>query len=208
MLRRWPLLYVGILVALAAAPRAAAAWTASGRVETYAISGTTGIELYRSIGERGPKIGLARAIAYTTFDLRWSRDYRPAAGGACRLAAARPKLVIVTKLPKPAEKLAADVQARWETFIAGIAAHERYHAETIVDMVEKIEAYSVGLTVADDPKCRRIREVLTQRLSELSQEQRAKGRDFDKAEMGAGGNVHRLVMGLIGDQAPSGDVRR
>lgn len=190
-------LVTGILVAFASVPVMAGGWTPTERVETYAVSGGTGLELYRSIGARGPEVGGVRTIAYTTFDLKWSRDYRPGADGACRLVAARPHLIVITKLPKPSGKLAPGLQARWTTFIAGITAHERYHAETIVDMVKQIEAYSVGLTVANDPKCRRIREVLTKRLSELSQEQRAKGRDFDKVEMGDGGNIHRLVLGLI-----------
>ena len=197
MLRPATALVIAILVACAAVPVLAGGWTPTDRVETYAISGATGLELYRSIGERGPKVGIARTIAYTTFDLKWSRDYRPGADGACRLVSARPHLIVITRLPKPSAKLAPDVQARWDAFITGIVAHERYHAETIVDMVRQIEAYSVGLTIPGDPKCRKIREVLTQRLSELSQEQRAKGRDFDKVEMGDGGNIHRLVLRLI-----------
>src|SRR5690606_28969288 len=40
------------------------------RIETYPINGRTGMELYLSIGERGPKLGNTRAIAHTTFDLK------------------------------------------------------------------------------------------------------------------------------------------
>jgi len=187
------------LLALAAAPGRAGGWSPSERIETYEIAGTTGIELYRSIGERGPKIGFVRAIAYTTFDLKWARDYRPQPDGACRLVSARPRLVVITRLPRPAARLSGEIGRKWETFLSGIRTHEDYHAETIVDMVKAIEAYSVGLTVAADPKCRKIREVLTRRLAELSQEQRARGRAFDEVEMGAGGNVHRLVLALIGE---------
>ena len=44
--------------------------------KTYMISGTSGIELYRSIGARGPRIrdGSSSAIAITEFDLKWGRD--------------------------------------------------------------------------------------------------------------------------------------
>jgi predicted secreted Zn-dependent protease len=191
-----PGLLAALFVALAV-PAAAGGWTPAERVETYAVQGATGLDLYRSIGARGPEIGGTRTIAYTTFDLKWSRDYRPQPDGSCRLVTARPHLTIITKLPKPAGRLAPALKARWQTFIDGIAAHERYHAETILDMVKAIEAYSVGLTVADDGKCRKIREVLTKRLGELSQEQRAKGRDFDRIEMSDGGNVHRLILGLV-----------
>jgi predicted secreted Zn-dependent protease len=68
---------------------ARAEWQAVEKVQTYAISGKTGPELYASIGERGPKGGIVRAIALTNFKLTWSRDYQPQ-GDACILVSARP----------------------------------------------------------------------------------------------------------------------
>ena len=64
-------------------------------------------------------------------------------------------------------------------------------------MVRRIEAVSVGLTVPNDPSCKRIREVLTEKLGALSQEQRARSRAFDQVEMSDGGNVHRLILALV-----------
>ena len=45
---------------------------------TYAISGTTGMALYQSIGERGPRLrgGASSAIAKTDFDLKWGPRLR------------------------------------------------------------------------------------------------------------------------------------
>ncbi|PYE88419.1 DUF922 domain-containing Zn-dependent protease [Phyllobacterium leguminum] len=186
----------GVALGLGLATGAQAEWKPSERIETYAVSGRTPIELYRSIGENGPKLSLGPTIAYTTFDLKWSRKYVPE-GGGCRLARAVPHLTIIYKLPKPSGSLPPDTQKRWDVFIAGIKAHERVHGEMILDMVKKIEAVSIGLTVADDPGCRKIREELTKRLAALSQQQRSKSRDFDKREMSDGGNVHRLVLGLV-----------
>jgi predicted secreted Zn-dependent protease len=178
---------------LAAAP--AHAWQAVEKVETYRIEGATGLELYRSIGKNGPQLGPTRAIAYTTFDLKWSRDYREASGG-CRLASVKPWLTIIYKLPDAPSGLPADT-ARWRRFIEGIRAHERVHGEIIIDMVKKIEAFSTGLSAGNDPGCKKVRAALQQRLGELSNAQRQASRDFDKAELGAGGNVHRLVMDLV-----------
>jgi predicted secreted Zn-dependent protease len=166
------------------------------RIEPYAIHGTSGIALYRSIGEHGPKAGSGRAIATTTFKLTWSRNYVNENGG-CRLASAGPHLIIITRLPKPADPLPPLTRNLWETFIAGIRAHEKVHGDIITDMVRKIEAASVGLSMADDPKCRKVHAELTKRLSALSQEQRRKSREFDRVEMGQGGNVHQLILALV-----------
>ena len=174
----------------------AADWKPVEKVETYKIIGETGFELYESIGQNGPETSIGRAIAYTNFDLKWSRDYVPSDGG-CTLEKARPHLIIIFKLPKPAKKLPAATQALWDTFAAGIRRHEQVHADIIVDMVNAIEAFSVGLRVEDDPKCQKIRKVLTGRLSELSQAQRARSRDFDRDELSEGGNVHKLVLALV-----------
>ena len=59
----------------------AAEWQPQEKVETYQVSGTSGRALYQSIGQRGPKIGVGRAIAYTNFKLTWQRNYVPSAGG-------------------------------------------------------------------------------------------------------------------------------
>ncbi|MDS1134660.1 DUF922 domain-containing Zn-dependent protease [Nitratireductor indicus] len=184
------------VAAVLAAGAARAEWRATERVETYTITGQSGIELYRSIGERGPKIGMGRVIAYTDFKLTWRRDYQPRRGN-CTLASAKPNLVITYRLPKPSQTLPPQTRQSWETFIAGVTAHERVHGEFIVEMVRKIEAVSVGLSAENDPKCQKVRQKLQEHLGALSQEQRRRGREFDREEMSDGGNVHRLVLALV-----------
>ena len=136
-------------------------WKAVEREQLYAIKGTTGPELYASIGERGPVVGgLMRTIAHTTFKLTWTRDYQPRDGG-CVLAGAKPKLTITYTLPKPASRLSGTVRANWDMFISGVRDHEKVHGAMIRDMVREIERISVGLTVDNDPACKKIRQELT-----------------------------------------------
>jgi predicted secreted Zn-dependent protease len=168
------------------------------REETYAIAGASGIALYTSIGERGPLIGgKARTIAHTNFRLTWSRDYRPREDGACTLVSARPKLIITYTLPKPAEKLPAATRRRWDAFIDGIRRHEKVHGDFIKEMVARIEKTTIGVSAPDDPKCQKIRKEIQKPLSEASQEQRQRSRDFDRVEMGKGGNIQQLILDLV-----------
>ncbi|GAA4522168.1 DUF922 domain-containing Zn-dependent protease [Chelativorans composti] len=180
----------------------AAEWEPIEKIETYAIRGTSGIGLYRSIGENGPGTGKGRAIAITDFSLKWSRDYRPRDGG-CVLAAARPHLTIVYRLPRPANKLPEDVQALWDTFIRGVEAHERVHGRMIIETVKKIEAATVGTFVPDDPGCRKVRKEVERRTVPIVEEQRRQSRAFDREELSDGGNVHKLVLGLVNGLAAS-----
>lgn len=189
----------GFVIAVAAAPFAAAAssWQPVEKVESYPVSGASGAELYASIGERGPKLSIGtRAIAQTSFKLTWTRKYETR-GNACVLATAKPKLIITYVLPKPRSALPEPMKANWETFIAGVRAHERVHGDYIVEMVRQIEAATVGLTVPDDPKCRKIKDEMTKRLGALSQAQRQRSRDFDRVELSPGGNVHSLILQLV-----------
>jgi len=175
----------------------AAEWKAVEREVPYKIQGTTGPELYASIGERGPEVGgLTRTIAHTTFKLTWTRDYQPRNGG-CVLASARPKLTITYTLPKPASRLSGNVRSNWNLFITGVREHEKVHGQMIKDMVREIERISVGLTVENDPSCKKIRQELTSRLAAISQEQRRKSRDFDRVELGDGGNIQQLILRLV-----------
>ncbi len=185
------------LALVAAAIPAQADWEAVERVEPYSISGTSGIELYQSIGARGPKIGIGRAIAYTNFDLKWSRDYQPQPDGSCVLVTARPHLIITYALPKPSSNLSPAMQRNWDSFIEGIRVHEKVHGEDIKKMVRAIEAFSVGLTAPDDAGCQKVRQKLQARLGKLSQAQRQKSRDFDRVEMSNGGNIHQLILTLV-----------
>jgi predicted secreted Zn-dependent protease len=181
----------------AVAVAAQADWKPAEKEAPYAISGTTGPDLYASIGERGPKAGIGRAIAFTDFRLTWTRDYQPQPDGACALVSARPKLILTYALPKPSQKLSEPVATNWKTFIDGVRRHERVHGEMIVAMVKEIEAFTVGLSVPDDPNCKKIRKRITERLAEISQAQRQKSRDFDKVELSDGGNVHQLILNLV-----------
>jgi len=174
----------------------AADWQAVEQVVPYAVTGMTGLEIYRSIGENGPKLGAGRVIAHTGFKLTWTRKYERQ-GNACVITVNRPKLVITYTLPKLKTKLSGPVKERWDTFIAGVTAHEKVHGDFIRELVRDIEAMSVGMRVEDDPGCTKIRPQLQARLGELSKAERARSRDFDKTEMSDGGNVHRLILQLV-----------
>ncbi|TCU10476.1 putative secreted Zn-dependent protease [Rhizobium sullae] len=186
-----------MMVAVPVPAAAQAEWLAVEQVKPYAITGKSGAELYASIGEHGPKAGIGRVIAHTTFKLTWTRKYEPQPDKSCKLTVARPKLIITYTLPKPSTPLPPATKVSWESFITGVETHERWHGETIKHMVKAIEAYSLGLTAADDPDCSKIRVVLTKRLGELSGYQRQQGRDFDKVEMGQGGNIQQLILKLV-----------
>lgn len=193
---------LGLCVVLTAAcgfPLVAdAQWRMAEQVKTYPISGTTGIELYSSIGEKGPKVGThVRAIAHTDFKLTWSRNYVPQPDGACTLVSARPNLTITYVLPKPVTALPPALDTLWQAFIEGVRKHERVHAEQIKAMVAEIEKVSVGLSVPADPKCTKVRAELTSKLGEISRTRVKNSQDFDKVELSEGGNVHRLILNLV-----------
>lgn len=174
-----------------------AGWQAVEKEQPYAIKGKSGAELYASIGEKGPKVGgMVRAIAHTNFKLTWSRKYERQ-GDACTLVSARPKLTITYTLPKPAEQLPVAAQKNWDTFIAGVRSHEVVHGDMIKDLVKAIETSTVGMSMPDDPECKKIRTELTKRLAELSLAQRQRSRDFDRAELSDGGNIHQLILTLV-----------
>lgn len=179
-------------------PASAADWQAVERTKTYSISGTTAMELYESIGANGPQLSNGtRTIAHTTFDLKWTRKYA-AEGTTCRVAVNHPSTMVITyTLPKPKGKLDPALAARWRVFYDGMAAHERVHGEHIKAMVDRIIATTVGFEMPDDPGCKKIREAIKVPLKAASDEQRQKGRDFDKIEMSDGGNVHQLILRLV-----------
>jgi predicted secreted Zn-dependent protease len=194
---------LALLLLASAASGAAAEWQLIEKIVTYSVRGRSGIELYQDIGHRGPVVGKGiRAIAHTNFKLTWRRNYVNE-GTACVLRTAVPKLIITTTLPKPAEPLPSPTRENWKIFIDGIAAHEKVHAVQIEKLARDIETATVGLTVPDDPGCRKIRAVMTERLGALSRAQQAASNEFDRVEMGPGGAIPKLVLDLV-----NGDLQR
>ncbi|MDG4877082.1 DUF922 domain-containing protein [Mesorhizobium sp. WSM4935] len=191
-----------LLAALSISSPALADWEPIEKIETYAVSGESAEQLYLSIGEKGPVIGkdsagkARRVIAHTFFKLTWQRDYQPQ-GNACVLKSARPRLIITYTLPKPAGKLPPALQARWDVFAAGLIAHEKVHGAGIVDMVDKIVAFSTGLTAENDPGCKKVRAELTAYLDQLSKAQRQGSHDFDRIEFGRDGNMLKLIAAFL-----------
>jgi hypothetical protein len=77
------------------------------------------------------------------------------------------------------------------------------HGQHIIEMVQAIEDVSVGLSAPNDPGCHKVRAELQTHLKRLSDEQRARGRAFDRVEMGDGGNVTAWCWGCsTGADAP------
>ena len=193
---------LAMAMCIAFLPMAAHAdWQPVETIKTYAVAGTSGAELYDSIGERGPLLGpKVRAIAHTDFKLTWTRKYESQPDGACTITVNIPKVIITYTLPKPSAQLPASTRRSWQHFIAGVEAHERVHGQFIKDMVKEIEAMSVGFSMPEDPKCSRIRVELTKRLGEISKKQQQRNRDFDKVELSDGGNLQQLVIKLVREE--------
>lgn len=185
-----------IALALTALPARALDWTATERTVHYAIDGSTGMSLYRSIGANGPMVSLRRAIALTEYELLWGRDYVPD-GSACRLAEVRPFLTITYRLPRPRGALDGGTQAKWSAFIAGITAHEHVHGALMRGMVDDIIGETLGLVVPDDPGCQKIRAEVERRVIAAHARYKAKNRAFEASEMAPGGNIRGLIMGLV-----------
>lgn len=180
----------------AALPAAAQEWQATEKVEHYKVNGSVPMELYQSIGERGPKLSLGRVIAHTTFKLTWQRDYQQQ-GQACVLATAKPRLIITYTLPKPAQKLAPEVAAKWEAFYDGIVEHEKLHGQFMKDLTQAIQDVSIGLRDENDPGCKKVRAALQAQLKPISDAHVARHSEYDQVEMSPGGAVHRLILTFL-----------
>jgi predicted secreted Zn-dependent protease len=179
-----------VLVATHAAAQAGEAITV--REKYFAVSGSTGLELYTSIGHSGPK----NAIAHTSHTLKWSKRFDEE-GGGCRLVGVRPVVTITYTLPKPAGKLSAATRKRWDVFIAGVRKHEEEHGRMIRQMVAATVASLGDVHVADDPTCSKVKRETNRRIAEAASAHKERSREFDRIEQSDGGNVHRLVLALV-----------
>lgn len=163
----------------------------------YAISGKTGMELYRSIGERGPAGG--GHVAQTNFKLTWKRLFDER-GGDCFLVYAKPVLTITQTYPKPSNKLSSDMQRRWDKFLSGIRKHEQTHVRMIGEMVSATEASLVGMSVQGDPTCAKVKAAVKQRINEGYEAHRDRTRQYDRTDLGMGGKAFLVLEDLVNER--------
>jgi predicted secreted Zn-dependent protease len=157
----------------------------------YEISGSTGIELYESVGRNSP----AKAIAHTYYTIQWFKSY-DRKNGSCRMTKARPEVVITYLYPKPG-KLPPDLRRRWDTFIAGVRVHEEVHGRMIREMTEQSRVKLTGIEFAGDANCAKVKREAHRLFAEATEAYKANSREFDRVEQRDGGNVHRLVLALV-----------
>ncbi|MCA3556231.1 DUF922 domain-containing protein [Aestuariivirga sp.] len=116
---------------LAGAPPPAAAGTRhSTDFTTYAVSGRTPAEIYRSILVRGPTVGGVRAIASTS--ARGVQSYSMLQDGpACRVTGHRISFRFRVQLPRPSKlkALRPKDRALWQQFSGFLKAHELQHID-------------------------------------------------------------------------------
>lgn len=170
-------------------------WQAAEHRRYYSVSGATGLEIYRNIGEQGPRVGLRRAIGLTEWDLKWRRNYLPKNGG-CRVTDVKPFLTITTTLPR-AVSIPETMKRQWQAFLDGIETHEDGHALRLKIMVDEIIAATSELIVDDDPDCRKAKEDVQRRVKSAFDAYTVDNRAFETTEMSEGGNVHRLILDFV-----------
>lgn len=196
--KRTALISITATLALACATHAAGAQELPPvREKTYAISGSTGLELYRSIAEKGPNGG--GHVAQTSFKLTWKRLFDER-GGDCYLVHARPQLSITQTYPKPMGKLSADMRRRWDKFMVAARQHEHTHVRMIADMVRSTEASLSGMVERNDRTCAKVKKAVAARIDEGYQAHRERSRAFDKAELGFGGRMFVVLEDLVNER--------
>lgn len=164
----------------------------------YSIKGATAYDLYVSIGEKGPR----GAIAHTDYSLTWKRLFDEESG-ACSLVSARPIFTTIYILPKPAGKLKPPLDRLWRDFISGVRTHEKRHGAMLQDMVRTTQRRIAGARVENDKSCAKVKRVVSDIIEEERQTYRSRSRDFDRAELAEGGNLHRLILTFVnGDRPP------
>lgn len=175
----------------------AADWQPTETTKYYAISGTSGPSLYASIGDKGPEPSIGvRAIAYTSWDLKWRRNYQPR-GDGCALVSALPFLSITYTLPKPSQNLSGLTARNWKVFSDGMVEHENFHGVLLRQMTDRIIADTVGLRTGNDAGCKAIRKQVLAKVKTAFENYSKQSSEFDRVDMSPGGHVHGLILQLV-----------
>lgn len=190
-------------IACAAAALMLAAGSASADVQVsikktnYDITGKTGVALLQAMDRRGPKHGLlTRAIAQTGYTVGWEIEW-DSRGDVCRVKNAAAQLAITYTFPRVVNDVSPDLKRRWTRFMQGVRKHEERHGTIARQMVDTAERAVSGLSMKNDPGCRKSQAEVKRRVDAIYADYEARQMRYDAREHAAGGNVDKLVIALV-----------
>ncbi len=163
----------------------------------YDITGKTGVALLQAMDRKGPRHGLlTRAIAQTSYTVGWEVEW-DARGDVCRVKDATANLAITYTFPRVVNDVSPDLKRRWARFMQGVQKHEERHGVLARQMVNAAERAVKGLSMKNDPGCRKSRAEVKRRVDAIYADYEARQIRYDAKEHAAGGNVDRLVTALV-----------
>jgi predicted secreted Zn-dependent protease len=163
------------------------------KTTTYPVSGKSGIDLLEAMDRRGPKHGfLTRAIAQTSYTIKWDVDWKEN-DGRCRVGDATATLSINYTYPAVKGTMSPALKRRWQRFMAGVHKHEQTHGRLAQQMVDAAERSLLGLSNNNDPRCRKTQAELKKRIALTYAKYEARQVEFDRVEHAEGGHVEALV---------------
>jgi predicted secreted Zn-dependent protease len=185
------------IAGLAAGGSANAAAKVAVKTEYYQISGKTGQALLDAMDRTGPKHGfLTRAIAQTRYSMHTTADWRQL-NGVCRSHNVKVNLAITYVYPRPVAKFDARLARRWGHFMAGVVTHEKKHGQIAQEMAVAAARTISKMAVRDRPNCPNVQRLMKSKVNAVVAEYERRQERFDNQEHRNGGNIDRLVGGLL-----------
>ena len=107
------------------------------------------------------------------------------------------RIAITYTYPKAAGDLSPEMRRRWARFLDGVRKHEETHGRLAAQMVRAAERSIDGLSIKNDPGCRKARKEVKRRVAEIYADYEDRQMRFDSREHGDAGNVEGLIRGLV-----------
>lgn len=177
--------------------------------EEYQVSGRTGAEIMTQIHRKGPRHGpMSRAIAQTRYGLDYG--YRTEqAEGACRVAMPWVHLDIIHVYPQIPSETGPELRARWETFMQGVRAHEKGHADLAVEMARAAEIALQSFRQPASAGCARLKRDVDRMIRRIFATFERRQALYDRIEHRQDGPVARIIARLTGkDAGPRRQIMR
>ena len=170
------------------------------RTEFYAVTGSSGEELARSMlsGARGP-INMRHAIAATEAAYTVGDANIVVRRGRCVVESVEVVLDLTYYLPRWADKGrgSSNLRARWKSFYAELVRHEKQHGRIAREGAAELERALLSISGTTAFDCNDFGAFSTLRLNWLSNRIRQRQLAFDRRENLRSSRISQLQSALI-----------
>lgn len=197
----WVLCFAILAGGAAVSQEATAGVIMKEKTKFYSVTGTNGREIFKSMLDKGPKLGKKNehALATTEYDYNIKNVQAEIRNGRCIPTHVDVEVTVLYTYPKwkGSSKANRNVRKAWKEFSKSVVWHEKQHVKIAMEYAKDYEKALKKIRLRTKDNCTKASFGSIWRASRAALKHNRKQRQFDRRDLRPGGRGYEAQLNLI-----------